>query len=93
MAHDIAALAAEHMRWQGRTLLPRTGCRALHMPLGNASVWTEYELLDDRAVVLQVLVNGQLIDAECFIHPLVVEAWEELLWQSHVAEKACGVAA
>ena len=84
---QLAADSAELMRWKGRTLLPRNGCLSAFMPLGNASVWTEYELHDDRAVVLQVLINGQLIEAEDWLHPSLVESWGRELWDMHKERK------
>lgn len=76
---NLTADAAELALWKGRTLLPRSGCRSTFLPLGNASVWAEYEMDGDRAVVLQVLVNGSLIDPESYVNPLVLEGWETLL--------------
>lgn len=91
-ANRWAADSAELMRWQGRGLLPRSGCRLAHMPLGNASVLVEYELLDDRCNVLQMLVNGSMVDAECYLHPKTLEAWEAELFDSHKRDERLPVA-
>ena len=91
-AHQLVGVAAEHMRWQGRGLLPRNGCRLAHMPLGNASVLVEYELLDDRCCVLGALINGQMVDPEVFMHPDYLESWQEELFAMHKRDERLPVA-
>lgn len=80
--------AAEHMQWTGQTMLPAPGMLRTWLPLGNASLWAEYELLDDQCLVYRVLVNGQLIDPQDFIDNRVIEAWQSELWASHKQREA-----
>lgn len=78
--------AAEHMRWTGQALLPAPGMLRTWLPLGAASLWAEYELLDDQAIVQRVLINGQLLSAEDWIPAHVLAGWEEELWSGHKSE-------
>lgn len=78
-----ASDSAELARWKGQALTARAGCRLAWLPLGAASVLTEYELQDDQALILTVLVNGVVIDAESYLHPRVLEGLESLLWEDH----------
>lgn len=82
LIHDAAELA----RWKGLTLLPSKGLRRTWLPLGDASVWAEYEVLDDQCIVYRVLINGQLVSAEDWLSSKVVADWEEELWNSHKQE-------
>lgn len=83
MAADIGIKAAEYDRWQGNGLIPMRGCTLTRLPMGNSSVLAEIETLDDRVLVQRLLVNGAMVDAEDWVHPKQLEAWEELLWNDH----------
>lgn len=87
-ARHLAQLAAEHIRWTGRTLLPSQGCRLGWVPLGTASVLVEYEFQpaerrthshpgsEASATVLTVLINGQQFNPEGLIESHVIDGWE-----------------
>lgn len=98
-ASKLAALAAEHMRWQGRGLIPSKGCKFREMSLSDATVLVEYEYFPGEAVtrdhpgadpelnVVGVLINGALFDPEGILDASVIERWEEEL-RIHEAETA-----
>lgn len=83
----LAADAAELARWKGNHLLPRAGCRLIDLPFGASSVTAEIEVLDDRVNVLEILVNGRMVNAEDWVHPSARENWESFLWEE---EKRAG---
>lgn len=58
------------------------------MPLGRASVNVEYELVDDEAQVLNVLINGMWIDPQDYIAPHVFDGWQSELTREHREDQA-----
>ena len=80
------AAIAELQRLQGKGLIPQPGCLIAEMPLGDASVFVEYEYepaqrgtFDDppfpaQVNILQVLVNGAMVDADLFADA-VMDRW------------------
>ena len=90
-AARLASLAAEHMRWQGRGLLPSKGCKLRELSLGDATVLVEYEIIpgeqrtfdhpgcDAELNVVGVLINGAMFCPEGLLDKSVIERWEEEL--------------
>lgn len=88
MAQDTATKAAEHDRWQGMGLIPMRGCTLTRLPLGNASVLAEIETLDDQVLVQRLLINGCMVSAEDWIHPVQLAQWETELWAARERDQA-----
>lgn len=61
----------------------RTGCELDRLPLGNASVLVEYEIVDGDAQVLQALINGMWIDPQDFLAESIFDSWQEELTRQH----------
>lgn len=85
----IADLAAEHIRWQGRTLTPQKGCRLMQACLGDATVTVEYEYIqgeertrdhpgfEPEVLILNVLINGAFFDPQGYVSESVLSRWEQ----------------
>jgi hypothetical protein len=91
--YEGLAAQAELQRLQGKGLIPQAGCLIAEMPLGDASVFVEYEYTPGRpgvhtlrngdpgypdepaeVVILNVLVNGAMVDADLFADA-VLDRW------------------
>lgn len=88
----LAADAAELARWKGAHLLPRAGCKLVDLPFGASSVVAEIEVLDDRVNVLEILVNGRMVNAEDWVHPSALANWESVLWDDYKRDMTLKVA-
>jgi hypothetical protein len=84
--YQAQAAIAELQRLQGKGLVPQAGCLIAEMCLGDASVFVEYEYepaqrgtFDDPPLpaqvnIIQVLVNGAMVDADKFADS-VLDQW------------------
>ena len=60
----------------------RPGCRGAWMPLGNASVFVEYELIDGQAQVLSMFINGMWVDPQDVLADHMFDRWQSELSRS-----------
>ncbi|MEN9885578.1 MAG: hypothetical protein RL758_156 [Pseudomonadota bacterium] len=74
--------------WKGFYLVPRYYCQATFMPLGNASVKVEYEVVSGQAIVLRALINGMVLDAEEVIPAHIRDAWEQELTDAYKRDQS-----
>lgn len=73
---------------KGRGLAPCIGTHATFMPLGDASVWVEYEFVGERVSILATLINGTIQDPDGLIAERQLELWAEELERSHKSDAA-----
>ena len=93
-AQVLQGLADELGRWMGYGLTPQRGCGLREMTLGDATVTVEYEYepgggdgwneprYDAEVNILNVLINGQMCDAEDCVPSGVIERWEQELLEA-----------